>query len=155
MRGRWFSPRDLRFVNSINRELYDNVIQCLVTIYKVCASDTTVNVYGESSQETGLQFFSGVDVTALIDRADITTEYSEFGPDRDQTVVFKFRELALKQVNLFPEIGDIIKFNERMHSISNVVQEQFLGGIAEKSLSIIVSTNYTRISSLNIVERQF
>ena len=152
--GRWFSPRDMRFVNSINAELMGDMMQMQVFIYKMAAAQTQTNVYGESSPESGKQYYSGVEVTCIIDRADIDTTYDDFGSDRNQTVVFKFRENMLKLVNIYPENGDIIKFNERFHEVDNVVQEQFLGGISDKSHSIICNTHYSRLSKLNIIERQ-
>lgn len=155
LKGRYFSERDLRFVNSINAELMGDVIQTEVTIYKVAVNETKINVYGEADQNTGITFFPGVEITALIQREDITTEYSEFGPDRKQDVVFKFRENMLKIINLFPEIGDIILFNEKYHEIDNVIVEQLLGGISDKSHSIICNTHYSRLSKINLVNRQF
>ena len=151
--GRYFSERDMKMISSVNGELMGDIIQTQVYLFKMCAAETNTNVYGESGVE-GKMFYPGIEITALIDRADIDTTYDEFGPDRNQAVVFKMREDMLKLINIYPEIGDTIKFNERYHSINNVVQEQFLGGVAEKSFSIIVNTNYTRISQLNIVERQ-
>jgi hypothetical protein len=154
--GRFFSARDLRVINSFNGELMGNIIQTEVTIYKVAVDSTKTNVYGEADQQSGgLTFFPGVEITALIDRADITTDYSEFGSDRKQDVVFKFRENMLKLINLFPQNGDVIEFNSRYHEIDNVVQEQFLGGISDKSHSIICNTHYSKLSKLNLVERQF
>lgn len=152
--GRYFSSRDLKVINSFNSELMGDVIQTEVTIYKIAAADTKINVYGESDPNTGIFFYPGVEITALIQREDITTEYSEFGPDRKQDVVFKMRENMLKVINLFPEIGDIIEFNSRYHEIDNVTQEQLIGGIAEKSHSIIVNTHYSKLSRLNLVKRQ-
>jgi len=152
--GRFFSPRDLRVINSFNGELMGDVIQTEVLIYKMAPSEMKTNIYGESSPETGKLFYPGVEATALIDRADIDTDYTEFGPDRNQSVVFKFRENVLKLVNLYPEVGDIIRFNERYHEIDNVVQEQFLGGQEDKSHSIIVNTHYSRLTKLSFVERQ-
>ena len=151
LRGRFFSARDLKVIGSWNGELMGDIVQTEIILYKMAAAETVVNIYGESSQK---MFYPGVEVTCLIDRADINTNYDEFGPDRDQTVVFKFRENMLKLVNIFPEVGDIIKFNQRFHEIDNVVQEQFLGGIEDKSHSIIVNTHYSRLSKLNFVERQ-
>jgi hypothetical protein len=152
--GRFFSPRDLRMQASIIGELMGDIIQTQCWIYKMAATETKTNIYGETSQDSGKFFYPGVEMTALIDRADIDTTFDEFGSDRNQTVVFKFREDNLKLVNIFPENGDIIKFNERYHEIDNVVQEQFLGGQAEKSLSIICNTHYSRLSKLSMVERQ-
>jgi hypothetical protein len=153
--GRWFSERDLRLINSFNAELMGDVIQTEVIIYKIAANETNINVYGEADPATGIVFFPGVEITVLIQREDISTDYGEFGPDRKQDVVFKFRENMLRLVNLFPEVGDMISFNERYHEIDNVVQEQLLGGIADKSHSIICNTHYSKLSKLNIVNRQF
>jgi hypothetical protein len=153
--GRWFSQRDLKFINSVNGELNGDVIQCVVTIYKVSSKDTNTNVYGESDPNTGITYFPGVEITSLVDRSDINTEYDNFGPDRSQAVIFKFREKMLKLVNLFPEVGDIIGFNERYHEIDNVVQEQLLGSIPEKSHSIICHTHYSRLSKINLTNRQY
>lgn len=153
--GRFFSVRDLKVINSFNGELMGDIIQTEIILYKMAAIETKTNMYGESSPESGKFFYSGVEVTCLIDRADIDTTYDDFGSDRNQTVVFKFRENMLKLVNIYPENGDIIKFNERFHEIDNVVQEQFLGGISDKSHSIICNTHYSRLSKLSFVERNF
>lgn len=151
--GRYFSERDLKVIGSFNAELMGDIIQTQVYIFKMAADQTKTNIYGETSSE-GKMFYPGVEITALIDRADIDTSYDEFGPDRNQSVVFKMREDMLKLINIYPEIGDIIKFNERFHEIDNCVQEQLLGGVGEKSWSIIVNTHYARLSKLNFVERQ-
>jgi hypothetical protein len=152
--GRYFSRRDINLVNSFNGELMGDIIQTEVLIFKICPQATETNVYGETSPETGKVFYPGIEITALIDRADIDSPTDDFGPDRKQDVVFKFREKMLQLVNVYPEVGDVIKFNERYHEIDNVVQEQFLGGISDKSHSIICNTHYSRLSKLDIVERQ-
>lgn len=152
--GRYFSVRDMKLVNSFNGELMGDIIQTEILIYKMAPSEMKSNIYGESSSENGKFYYPGVEATCLVDRADIDTDYSEFGPDRNQAVVFKFRENVLKLVNVYPEVGDIIRFNERYHEIDNVVQEQFLGGIEDKSHSIIVNTHYSRLTKLSFMERQ-
>jgi len=152
--GRYFSVRDMKVINSFNGELMGDIIQTEVLIYKMAPSLMKSNIYGESSPESGKLYYPGVEATCLVDRADINTDYNEFGPDRSQAVVFKFRENVLKLVNLYPEIGDIVRFNERYHEIDNVVQEQFLGGQEDKSHSIIVNTHYSRLTKLSFVERQ-
>lgn len=152
--GRWFSERDLKFVNSISAEFMGEMVQTVVVIYKIDPNTTKTDLYGESDPNSGKSFLPGVFVTAMIDRSDIETTSDSFGPDRKQNVVFKFREKALENLNVYPEIGDIIHFNQRFHEIDNVVQEQFLGGVSEKSYSIVVNTHYSRLSKLNVVERQ-
>lgn len=154
LKGRYFSVRDINLINSFSGELMGDIIQTEVTIYKMVADVTTTNIYGESKASVGKTYYPGIEITALIDRAEIATNADDFGPDRKQNVVFKFREKMLKQINFFPQTGDLVLFNERYHEIDNVVQEQFLGGIDDKSFSIIVNTHYTRLSTVDIVIRQ-
>lgn len=152
--GRYFSTRDIGFINGINEELLGDVIQTEVTIFKANMQVTTPNIYGESKSSVGKTYYPGIDIVCLIDRADITTDAEDFGPDRKQNVAFKFMEADLEGLNLFPQTGDLVLFNDRYHEIDDVVQEQLLGGIADKSFSIIVNTHYTRLSSVDVVERQ-
>jgi len=152
--GRFFSARDMKLINSWNAELMGDIIQTVVTIHKLVPQAAQVNMYGESSPKTGKMFYAGVQVTALIDRRDIETPADEFGTDRKQIVQFAFREEMLKKINLYPENGDVIVFNERYHSIDSIEQEQFIGGIDDKSFSIVCLTHYARMSSLSIWNRQ-
>lgn len=152
--GRYFSERDISFINGINDELLGDVIQTEVTIFKANAQATTTNIYGESKAEVGKTYYPGIDIVCLVDRADITTDAEDFGPDRKQNVAFKFMEKDLETINFFPQTGDLVLFNERYHEIDEIVQEQFMGGIPDKSLSIIVNTHYTRLSKVDLVERQ-
>lgn len=153
--GRYYSQRDINLVNQFNAELMRDIIETLVVCFKICAAETRVNMYGEAAPTEGKSFFPGIELTSLIDRGDITTNDEGFGPDRDQSVVFKFRELSLKDANFYPEVGDFILFNDRYHEVNNVVQEQLLGGQANKSHSIICNTHYSRLSQINLVDRQF
>ena len=152
--GRYFSERDISFINGINDELLGDVIQTEVTLFKMCAESTKTNMYGESDQKSGKQYFPGIQLVCLVDRADITTDADDFGPTRKQNVVFKFMEKDLQALNFFPQTGDLVHFNDRYHEIDDVVQEQLLGGIPIKSLSIIVNTHYTSLSHIDLVERQ-
>ena len=152
--GRYFSERDISFINGINDELLGDIIQTSVTIFKMCADATQINIYGESKSSEGKQYYPGVDIVCLIDRADISTDADDFGPNRKQNVVYKFMEKDLQTLNLFPQSGDVILFNDRYHEIDDVVQEQLLGGQPDKSFSIIVNTHYTRLSKVDMVIRQ-
>jgi hypothetical protein len=151
--GRYYSERDVNLINSLNAELMGDIIQTEVTIYKLVPDATALNIYGESDPETGKVFYPGIEITAFISRETIETPVDEFGTDRKQIVKFSFREKMLKEVNLFPEVGDIIVFNERLHEIDQTEQEQFLGGIDDKSFSIICDTHYSRLSKSGMMIR--
>jgi hypothetical protein len=152
--GRYFSPRDINLLGSVNAELVGDIIENVVQVFKIATYETVVNIYGESSGEKGKVFYPGINISALIQREDLNVENQGFGPDRKQDIVYRFRERDCIITNFFPEIGDLVLYNERYYEIDNVIQEQFLGGHPDKSWSLIVNTHYTRISKLNLVERQ-
>jgi hypothetical protein len=152
--GKFFGPRDMRFIKSINAELFGDVIQTEVVIFKAAASATKLNIYGEADDKVGKTYYAGIEITAMVKKEEINTEYTDFGPNRTQNVNFAFREESLKLANFFPEIGDVVGFNSRFYSIDNVIaNEQLLGGVPEKSLSVICHTYLERLSSINVVER--
>lgn len=152
--GRYYSRRDMNMLSSVNAELIGDIIECVVQVFKIATYETTVNIYGESSSEKGKVFYPAVDLSCLIEREDINSENQGYGPDRKQGVVYRFRERDCIITNYFPEIGDLVLYNERYYEIDNVVQEQFLGGHPDKSWSLIVNTHYTRLSKINLVQRQ-
>ncbi len=152
--GRYFSERDLAFITGINNELLGDIVQTVARLFKPCADVTDTNIYGERNPKVGKTYYPGIDVVCLIDRAEISTDADDFGPNRKQNVVFKFMERDLQKINFFPQAGDIIGFNERYHEVDDVVQEQLLGGQSDKSFSIVVNTHYSRLSNVDIVERQ-
>ena len=141
-------------MNSVSSELIGDIIECVVQVFKIAAYETNTNIYGESSSDKGKVFYSGIDLSCLVQREDINTENQGYGPDRKQDIVYRFRERDCITTNYFPEIGDLVLYNQRYYEIDNVIQEQFAGGHPDKSLSLIVNTHYTRLSKLNLVERQ-
>jgi len=153
MRGRYFSQRDLNMINSLNGELMGDIIENLVQIFKICPNETKTNIYGETSSETGKWYFPAIQISALIERSDMEAEYDDFGPNRSQNYLFKMREKMLQQLEFYPEIGDVVFFNDRYYEINNVISEQLLGGQSDKNHSIICNTHYTKYTSLNILER--
>lgn len=153
LKGRYFSQRDLNMINSLNGELMGDITENLVMMFKISPSDTVTNVYGETSAKTGKFYLPGIEISSLTERPEMSSESDDFGPNRSQNHIFKFREKMLKLKNFYPEIGDIVFWNDKYFEIDNVVQEQLLGGISEKSHSIICSSHYTQITNLNIIER--
>ena len=153
LRGRYFSTRDLNMINSLNGELMGNIIENLVQIFKIAPNETKTNIYGETAAETGKWYFPAVQISALIERESMNSEFDDFGASRSQNYIFKMREKMLRQLEFYPEIGDVVSWNDRYYEIDNVIQEQLLGGQAEKSHSIICNSHYTKYTSLNIMER--
>jgi len=150
--GKWYSSRDRLFLNSINAELMRDVINVRVVLFKIVPV-TATNIYGEVSVKETRMYYPGVEMTALRKKDDPTTTGEVVGPSVEQIIKFAFREKSLQEANFYPEIGDLIFFNNRYCEIDNVIQEQLLGGQAEKSHSIVCDTHYSRLTAINIMER--
>lgn len=153
LRGRYFSQRDLNLVAQFNAELMGDIVEVLIQVFKISPNETKTNIYGETAAESGKWYLPAIQISALVERADMSAEYDDFGPNRNQDYVFKMREKMLRELNFYPEIGDIVLFNDRYYELDNVVQEQLLGGQPDKSHSIICNAHYTKFTSLNVLER--
>lgn len=66
LKGRYFSQRDLNFINSINGELMGDVVENLATIYKIAPNETKTNIYGETSAETGKWYMPAIQISVLV-----------------------------------------------------------------------------------------
>jgi len=140
-------PRDLRMFNSINDELLNRVIQTPVIIYKVHV-ESGANIYGESTSKT---YTRGIQIGCLIRREPQTTESSEgFGPDVNRTITVAFHRGMIGDKGFYPEIGDIIEWDEAYYEINSVVENQLIGGSWYKNFSIVCTANMTRRDVLQI-----
>ena len=143
--ARFTLARDIKFFESISRELVDVVIETAVVLYKLVIEDSKTNLYGESLNKT---YYQGVQTTAVIERETSTSEYEGFGSDKNQLVEFRFNRFTLEDNGFYPEVGDIIFHNEGYFEIDNVREDQMIGGQVDNKFSIICSTFMTRRSTI-------
>ena len=142
--------RDIEFFRSISRELVDTVIQTAIVLFKVNVYDSKVNIYGESLNKT---WYPGVEMYCIIDKEPEGISYEGFGPDSSQTITFKLDKLTCEEKGIYPEIGDMIYFDQSYYEIDNTNEVQFLGGQPANNYSIVCTAFMSRKSDLNIEER--
>jgi len=147
---KFLSNRDVSFFKSIARELVDDVIQVAVVLYKINQYETKVNIYGESLNKT---WYPGVEIYALADKEPENVQYEGFGPDNTQSITFKFNRDTCEEKGIYPEIGDIVYFDNSYYEIDNTNEIQFVGGQPDNNFSIVATTFMVSKSSLNIEER--
>ena len=151
MAGLYWGTRDYEvLVERLNRELIDDVIGTYVTIFRISPSQTEVNLYGESSINTGKVFENGINMPAIIEHDDLTFETNEFGPKSDQAVTFSFQRKTLLEVDFRPEIGDIVEWNYAFFEINTINENLLVGGNTELNHDVVASAHLTRLSKLNI-----
>ena len=152
--------RDISLFNSLNKELINDIIQTEVGYYKFVLERTTANVYGESQ---GKVYYEPVRMACLIKRDDQVWKADDFGADIDQTLDFRFLKEGLKDINLVPEVGDILLFRNNFYEVDGKVENQLILGKDPdyaistgatdfgNSHSIILRTHLTDSTRLNLV----
>jgi hypothetical protein len=148
--AKFVSNRDVAFFKGIARELVDDVIQNALVLFKINLNETKVNIYGESMNKS---WYPGVEVFGLIDKEPETATYEGFGADTNQSITFKLDRWMLEEKNIYPEIGDVIFWNEAYFEIDNTNEIQMAGGQTYNNFSIVCSTFMVSKSSLNIEHR--
>jgi hypothetical protein len=147
---RFVTERDFLFFQHINREIVVDVIDVEVVLYKIIQDIANVNIYGESISKAR---YRGISLNALIKYPKAQPGSEGFGYDITQPgVEFRFVRKLLQDVDVYPDIGDIIKYNESYYEIDNINETQLIAARPDYNHNIICETHLTRKSSLNIEE---
>lgn len=141
--------RDIKFFNSLNDELLNRIIQTPIVVYKI-NTETPTNIYGESVEKT---YTKGLQIGCLVTHDDQATDSSEgFGPIVTQTISVAFHREMIASRGYYPEVGDIIEWNEAYYEINAVVENQLVGGQIYKNFSVIATANMAQRDKLQIEE---
>ena len=157
MPQRFYGNKDLATIEKFNRELLGepNIDDCgiidqFVILYRTSVYDTETNMYGEASE--GKVYKQGVKLPCIVDAEDFEFQYTDFGPDNKQNVSFAFQRAYLVEVDLKPDIGDILKWNEGYFEVNTYNENQLIGGDPDKSHSIVVQAHLVRMPTNNLEE---
>ncbi len=152
--------RDINLFHTINSELLKDIIQTEIAYYKFALEQTQANVYGESM---GKNYYEPMKIACLIDRLDQSWSSDDFGSDMNQAITFKFLKNELKNINLTPEVGDILLFRNNFYEIDSRIENQLIMGrdsdyaISSEttnhgdSFSVLISAHISRVEKLNLI----
>ena len=149
----FFIPqKEFDLINQMNEELIDEIVGQSVDIYKVNVDNTKENIYGESSTK---YYDVGFRVNCLIDFTEPEIVQEEFGADLNSniTMYFQRENLASGSLNFYPEIGDIVDWNEFYWEINGTTEPQLFAGHPNFKHNIVATAHRSRLSSLQIEER--
>ena len=154
------NSRDISLFQNINSELLKDIIQTEVAYYKFALEQTKVNVYGEAP---GKHYYEPLKIACLVKREDQAWSSDDFGSDINQTVGFNFLKHELSNINLIPEVGDLMLFRNNFYEVDSRVENQLIMGrdpdyaISEEtvgfgdSFSILVNSHLSRVEKLNLI----
>ena len=149
----FFIPqKEMDLINSMNEELIDEIVGQSVDIYKVDVDETDMNMYGESDTK---YFKVGFRVNFLILYNEPEIIQDEFGADNNASIEMYFQRenLASGSLNFYPEIGDIVDWNDYYWEINGTTEPQLFAVHPNYSHQIKATAHRSRLSSLQIEER--
>ena len=152
--------RDISLFHTLNSELIKDIIQTEVAYYKFALESTNINVYGESSSKN---YYEPMKIACLINIQDQSWGSDDFGSDVNQIVDFSFLKKELININLIPEVGDMILYFNNFYEVNSRIENQYILGknpdysMATEtsehgdSFSVIINTHLSRIEKLNLI----
>ena len=148
--ARFVTQRDFEFIQHITRELIDETMDVSVVLYKIVVESAKVNIYGESVTKPR---YTPVSVNAIVKYDKNTVVQEEgFGVNQDQQTEFRFARRMLQEVNTYPEMGDIVGYNNHFYEIHNITETQLIAGKPGFNTAIICMAHLTRRTSIDIEE---
>ena len=182
---KFFHAKDLDFIKTIAEEVVDYVVQQSITLFKVSVGSSKTNLYGES---LGKIYHAPANLMCIVDRDNTISNYDEFGPETQGNVEFRFNRQRLREHEIpkiltvngvevpadalqntltgYPEVGDIILFDDSYYEINNVMHTRLVGGspkiydpetntFEDASAQLVVTGFMIRRSTIQIEERTY
>jgi len=154
-------PKARSFFRHHNRQLLNKIIAQEVLYYKISIKESATNIYGESLNK---MYFNPVLLTCLCESQEQQADDEDYGKNISRNVNFRFLRDELINLNLLPEAGDIVCWQEGYYEVDLVVENQrVMGKTPEYSLesdlqkygeswSMICQSHLTSVNKLNIIK---
>ena len=149
----FFVPqKEINVINSMNEELIDEIVGQSVDIYKVSVDETEDNIYGESTTK---YFESGFRVNCLLLFQEPEVVDDGMGVSVEGTIEMYFQRANLSSgsLNFYPEMGDIVDWNNTYYEVNGVTEPQLVAGHPAYNHQVRATAHKSRLSSLQIEER--
>lgn len=180
---KFFHNRDIDFIKTISEEVVDYVVEQWITLFKMSVGETKTNLYGES---LGKVYHAPATLMCIVDREPQSIIHEGFGPGQEQAVTFAFNIQRLRTHEIpqirtihdqkvpadaiqntaqgYPEIGDIIIFDNTYYEIGQVQKEKLIGGSPlvfptgsadsdDNRMSLVVTAHMVRKTAIQIEDR--
>lgn len=144
---RFTSEQDYSLYLHFNKELVNTFIDIPIVLYKLNILQSKKNVYGEATTK---KWYVGIQVPCLIDRQLNTAVKDGQTINIEQSAEFSFLRKELEDRNIYPEIGDIIDYNNMYFEIHQVNELQLVAGQTMYNHSIVATAHLTRSSGLQL-----
>ena len=111
------------------------------------------------------EFFDSILIPALITKETKTANMDDYGHDYTRTAQFGISRDILEKANFYPEVGDIVLWDNEYYELDNVDANQYFAGKNPDtwpngssfgySVSVLCDSHVTRQRPLNIRKMNF
>ena len=144
--------RDTTFLLGLNREVIQDVITQQVAYYKYDLENTKVNLYGEASK--GRIFSQPTLLECRIYPLDNSWTGEDFGPNATGVLRIAFLREILKDQNIYPEVGDVLEYNDAFYEVYTVTDTDYISGKDPEHAMDPSLTEYGINLTINVEARQ-
>jgi hypothetical protein len=117
--------RDAKFLAAINSELINAIIDTEIEFFKLQIEQSATNIYGESERKA---YYDSILIPCIITKDEKSSVMDDYGHTYTRTSKFAISRDLLERVELYPQSGDIIFWDNEYFEIDNVDANQYFVG---------------------------
>ena len=117
--------RDARFIAAVNSELINAIIDTEIEFYKLVVEKSSSNLYGESESKS---YYDSILIPCVITKESKTANMDDYGHSYTRTAQFAISRDILERADFYPEVGDIVFWDNEYYELDNVDANQYFAG---------------------------
>ncbi len=149
--------RDAKFLAAINSELINAIIDTEIEFFKLRIEQSNSNLYGESESKS---YYDSILIPCVITKEGKTASMDDYGHSYTRTAQFALSRDILERADFYPEVGDIVFWDNEYYELDNVDANQYFTGKNPEtwpngsdhgySVSVICDAHATRQTPIGI-----
>ncbi len=149
--------RDAKYLASINSELINSIIDTEIEFFKLILETTNSNMYGESDSKS---YYDSIILPCIITKENKTSTMDDYGHSYTRTAQFGLSRDLLEKAGFYPEVGDIVLWDNEYYELDNIESNQYFTGKNPEtwpngttygySVSIVCDAHVTKQTSIGI-----
>ena len=117
--------RDAKLIASINAEVINSIVDTEIEFFKLHVESSNSNIYGESTSKS---YYDSILIPCLVTKDDKTSNMDDYGHSYTRTAQFAITRDILERASFYPEVGDIIFWDNEYYEIDNTDANQYFAG---------------------------
>jgi len=117
--------RDAKYLASINSELINSIIDTEIEFFKLILETTNSNTYGESDSKS---YYDSIILPCIITKENKTSTMDDYGHSYTRTAQFGLSRDLLEKADFYPEVGDIVLWDNEYYELDNIESNQYFTG---------------------------